>query len=215
MIALLNDLKNSFFDLSLLRDGHFVELLDDDEVSQLSDWQTEIELSIFESFFIDYVEPNYDELLERVIADIDLSIDSERERPTMFVLRKRVRDATSFITLLVDKYLELYNSIDHFNERGFRRVFYAAPLSTKITNYNCRVYYTFNTVFVDALSSIESLGTYYAKLILSSRITNVGREIDSYDGHNFDSLLAIYDQRNDDEHAIRYIQRVIKKLNSH
>ena len=210
MISILNDLKNEFFDISLLRDGHFVELLEDEEISHLSNWQIEIELSIFEAFFINYDEDNYQLILDRVISDIDLPIVEERERPDILELRKRTRDSSKFVNSLLSKYLELYNSIEHFNERGFRRVFYNAPVGLKIKNYNFRVGYTFNYEFIDALDSIEKLGLYYLKILLKTNLTAVGREIDTYDGNELDEFLEIYKKRNDDLSIVKYVKKVVK-----
>ena len=212
MISILNDLKNEFFDLSLLRDGHFVELLDDEDIFHLSNWQIEIELSIFEAFFIDYKEENYKLILERVISDIDLPIVEERERPNIFELRNRATDSSKFVNSLLSKYLELYNSIDHFNERGFRRVFYNAPVGLKIKNYNFRVGYTFNHEFVDALDSIEKLGLYYLKILLTNNLTTVGREIDTYDGNELDEFLKIYEERNNDIKIVNYVKNLVNHI---
>lgn len=212
MISILNDLKNEFFDLSLLRDGHFVELLDDEEIFHLSNWQIEIELSIFEAFFIDYKEENYKLILERVISDIDLPIVEERERPNIFELRNRVTNSSKFVNSLLSKYLELYNSIDHFNERGFRRVFYNAPVGLKIKNYNFRVGYTFNHEFIDALDSIEKLGLYYLKILLTNNLTTVGREIDTYDGNELDEFLKIYEERNNDLIIVNYVKKFVNQI---
>ena len=212
MISILNDLKNEFFDLSLLRDGHFVELLDDEEIFHLSNWQIEIELSIFEAFFIDYKEENYKLILERVISDIDLPIVEERERHNIFELRNRVTNSSKFVNSLLSKYLELYNSIDHFNERGFRRVFYNAPVGLKIKNYNFRVGYTFNHEFIDALDSIEKLGLYYLKILLTNNLTTVGREIDTYDGNELDEFLKIYEERNNDLIIVNYVKKFVNQI---